>query len=219
MKNIRNLVYKELKLLIHPVTIIYFFVSAGMALIPDYPRFIGPFYILVGIMITMSTEAQYRDKEFCGILPVTKAETVKARMIIVILMEMITILASVPTAIAAAALYSDIAEPSMIAPNFIVIAEVLLGYAAANTIMVSANYRKRFKVIVPSIIGMLVYFMLGGFCELFVTALPGMEFMRTNTAADLLRQIPYLIVSLLIYLLAGYLTCRSAIASYEKAEI
>lgn len=219
MNNVKKLIYKDLKLLMHPVTIVYFILAAIMGLIPEYPRFVGPFYILIGIMVTMTAEAQYRDKEFCGVLPVSKADSVKAWMMIVTIMEIGTILCTIPSAIISALLFDTGRETVMIKQNLMVLVSTLLGYSAANSYMISANYRKQFKINVPSFLGMLMYFVVSCFIEMFITNLPGLEFMRTNNPSDLLRQLPYAIAAIGVYALSNYLICRKSIENYEKAEV
>lgn len=219
MSSVKKLIYKDLKLLVHPVTIIYFVLAALMGLIPNYPRFVGQFYILIGVMVTMTAEAQYRDKEFCGVLPVSKSDSVKAWTIIVILMEVGTILCSIPSAIISGLLFDTGRETIMIKPNLMMLVSTLLGYSAANSFMISANYRKQFKINVPSLLGMLMYFVVSCFIEMFITNLPGLEFMRTNNPSDLLRQLPYAIAAIGVYALSNYIICRKSIENYEKAEV
>ncbi len=219
MNNVKKLIYKDLKLLVHPTTYIYFFTAALMALIPDYPRFVGPFYVLIGIMTTMTAEAQYRDKEFCGVLPVSKADSVKAWMIIVVILELCTVLWTIPFAIISSLFFDMGGETVMIKHNLMVIVSTLLGYSAANALMISANYRKQFKINLPSFLGMMAYFVVSCFIEMFITNLPGLEFMRTNNPSDLLRQLPFAIVAIVIYALSAYLICRKSIENYENAEV
>lgn len=219
MNNVKNLIYKDLKLLVHPITYIYLFLSALMGLIPEYPRFVGPFYMLIGIMTTMAAEAQYRDKEFCGVLPVSKADSVKAWMIIVVILELGTILCAIPSAIISSLFFDTGKETVMIKQNLMVLVSTLLGYSAANSFMISANYRKQFKINVPSFLGMMAYFVVSCFIEMFITNLPGLEFMRTNNPSDLLRQLPFAIAAIGIYALSNYLICRKSIKNYEKAEV
>ena len=219
MDNVKKLIYKYLKLLVHPSVIVYFVIAALMGLIPEYPRFVGPFYILIGVMTTMTAEAQYRDKEFCGVLPVSKSDSVKAWMIIVIMMEIGIILCTIPCAIISSLFFDKGRETVMIRPNLMVLVSTLLGYSAANSFMISANYRKQFKINVPSFLGMLMYFVVSCFIEMFITNLPGLEFMRTNSPSDLLRQLPYAIAAIGIYALSNYLICRKSIKNYEMTEI
>lgn len=219
MKNIINLIYKDLKLLIHPVTCVYIALAGIMSIIPNYPRFVGPLYMLIGIMLIMTNEAQYMDKEFCGILPVSKSDSVKARIIVVVLLEVITVIASVIVAVIVQKDFKIEIESFTIEPNLIMVSGIFLSYAAANALMVSANYRKNFKTKLSSLLGILAYSIVSSFIEFGVTSIPGLEFMRTNADSDLMRQLPFAIASLAIYAGANYVICRQAIKNFEKAEI
>ena len=216
MKNVWNLVYKDLKILVHPVTLLYCILSMVMTFIPMYPAFIGPFYILIGVMITITTEGQYKDKEFCGVLPVSKADCIKARMLTVMILELATIVLTVPCAILSVILL-DMQLMGM-ENSFTSLSGVLLGYAAANALMISADFRGQFKAVVPSLIGMVLYFVIC-FAMSSLWHIPGLEFLAGNSAANLIRQLPLLIAAILIYLLAAYLTCKASVKNYEKAVI
>ena len=219
MNNVKKLIYKDLKLLVHPATIMYFFTSVVLGLNSECPRFASQFYMLLGIGMTMNMEAQYRDKEFCGVLPVSKADSVKAWMIIVIIMEIGTILCLIPFAIIFCLIFNAGIETLLIKQNLMGLVSTLLGYSAANSFMISANYRKQFKIRGSSFLGMVMCLVVSCFIEMFIPNLPGLEFMRTNSPSDLLRQLPYAIAAIGIYALSNYFICRKSIENYEKAEI
>ena len=61
--NIMNLVRKDLKLSLHPATIIYFALASMMLFIPNYPRPIGFLYIIIAFMMMFSTDLQNKDRE------------------------------------------------------------------------------------------------------------------------------------------------------------
>ena len=102
--------------------------------------------------------------------------------------------------------------------SFTSLSGVMLGYAAANALMISADFRGQFKAVVPSLIGMVLYFAIC-FAMSSLWHIPGLEFLAGNSAANLIRQLPLLIAAILIYLLAAYLTCKASVKSYEKAVI
>ena len=50
MNNVKKLIYKDLKLLVHPATIMYFFTSVVLGLNPECPRFASQFICCLGLV-------------------------------------------------------------------------------------------------------------------------------------------------------------------------
>lgn len=216
MKNTLKLIYKDIKILLHPSLILYLILSPVMAFIPNYPVFVGPFYILIGIMVTFSHEAENRDKEFTAILPVSKSDCVKAKVMIVFLVELITLMLTVPCQILSAKLIDM--QISGMECSLTSFAGIFVGYSASNALMLSANFKKNFKVIGSSITGFLLYFAIC-IAFSFIGSIPGLELLKGNDARCILAQLPILAISILIYAATLILTYKHCRKCYEKAEI
>ncbi len=216
MKNTLKLIYKDIKILLHPSLILYLILSPVMAFIPNYPVFVGPFYILIGIMVTFAHEAENRDKEFTAILPVSKKDCVKARVMVVFLLELITLILTVPCQVLSAKFINM--QISGMECSLTSFAGILAGYSAANALMLSANFKKNFKVIGYSIVGFLLYFAI---CITFsfIGSIPGLELLKGNGAQCVKAQLPILAVSIFIYIMTLILTYKHSCKCYEKAEI
>lgn len=220
--NIMNLVLKDLKLSLHPVTVVYFVLAPMMLFIPNYPRPIGFIYIIVAFMMMFAADLQNKDREFTSLLPVKKADCVKARIITVCAVELGVIAFSIPFALLAQRLFarSGMRNEGGMNINFTLYAIVLIGYAIANWIVIPGGYRKHFKVNVRFIIAMLV-FMISTVAleELVCRPMDGTLFLNGISSSELLRQLPVLLGAIAIYAAINLIACRISIKSYEKAEI
>lgn len=91
----KNLLYKELKLTANLQTYIYCFLSMTI-MIPSYPSLVSFFYPLVGLTIIFSISTANRDLLYTSILPIRKRDVVKAKVLLIMYMEIITMLISIP---------------------------------------------------------------------------------------------------------------------------
>ena len=95
----KNLVYKEFRLAAHPTN--YTFLSfAFMLLIPNYPYIVSFFYTTLGIFFMCLSSRENHDLEYSLNLPVRKRDLVGARILTVCIFELLTIVATIPFAVA-----------------------------------------------------------------------------------------------------------------------
>ena len=87
-----NLLKKEITLGNSAQTTIWFICCFGMYFIPNYPVYIGPFYITLSIFMTFALNQVSHDTLYTVLLPVRKIDTVKARFLFCGLLEVISIL-------------------------------------------------------------------------------------------------------------------------------
>lgn len=217
-----KLIYKDLRLSVHPSTIIYFIVSALMLFIPDYPRWVGFLYLLIGINVMFQTDLQYKDREFCSILPVTKADCVKARVLSVMILQLGLFVFTVPFAIISSNIMINNGMHNLAGmdTNLTMYASVLISYGVTNMILIPAGFRKRFQVRVQFIVGMLVYAAINGAAEILVSgSIEQLAFLRGNSAEELKMQIPVLAVAFVLYIGMCWIAGRSGIAAYKNADI
>ena len=83
----KNLILKDLKLSVHPTTAIYAAVAGGLMFVPAYPRSMAFLYSIIGIFMIFQCDLQNHDRTFCCLLPVTKKQIVKSRVLSVILID------------------------------------------------------------------------------------------------------------------------------------
>ncbi len=93
-----NLLVKEFKLSVH-VTSYLFLLLTPMLLIPNYPYYVVFFYQTLGIFFMFMNGNITNDIFFSALLPVRKRDVVKARLVTVVIFELLQIAAAIPFAV------------------------------------------------------------------------------------------------------------------------
>ena len=65
----KNLLYKEFRLAIHP-SVYIFFVLTALLLVPSYPYYVSFCYLMLGIFLTFKTNRSENDIFYSALLPV-----------------------------------------------------------------------------------------------------------------------------------------------------
>ena len=195
----KALIYKELKLVMHPICYIFIAAFPLMILIPSYPLGIGFIYILSCypiLFLGANKGQQSNDLLYSTLLPVRKKDIVMARIITVILMQvafMLVLSALYPLAVfinnsiqadieaqrAAGQTVSDLTFPGLGLNSYVLLlAFAILGYAIADLIFFPIYYKKGKSIVMSTlftIIGFVVYI---GIFTIGLPYVPGLEIMN-----------------------------------------
>lgn len=95
---LKQLLRKEFRLALHPVNVIFLALSA-MLLIPNYPYYVVFFYTSLGLFFACLTARENHDVEYAMLLPVSRRQVVRARLLFALAVEGAQLLACVPFAI------------------------------------------------------------------------------------------------------------------------
>ena len=93
----KNMLYKEFKLALHPTSIIFLSLSA-MMLIPNYPYYMTFFYTTLAIFFTCLSGRENHDIFYSMTLPIRKRDIVKSRFALVVILQLVQILTAIPFA-------------------------------------------------------------------------------------------------------------------------
>lgn len=94
----KNLLWKELRLAIHPTTFIFWALSA-MLLIPNYPYYVVFFYTALGLFFICLTGRENHDIEYSMMLPIRKRDLVHARIAFAVCIEAVQLIIAIPFAV------------------------------------------------------------------------------------------------------------------------
>ncbi|HPD02679.1 MAG TPA: ABC-2 transporter permease, partial [Clostridia bacterium] len=94
----KNLIYKELKLVLDPKIYIFSLLS-GLIMIPNYPYMIGIAYFFLAVQIIFSTMKANKDLEFTALMPISRGSIVKSKYFTVIYLEAVQLVAAIPFAL------------------------------------------------------------------------------------------------------------------------
>ena len=188
----KALLYKELRLAMHPICYVFIALFPFMILIPSYPLGIGFIYILACypiLFLGANKGQQSNDLLYSVLLPVRKKDIVKARIATVILMQVTFILlltALYPLARFINASIIQNAEnpeknviPGLGLNSFVLLLAIgIIGYAIADLIFFPIYYKNGRSIVMSTlftIIGFVIYI---GIFTIGLPYIPGLEIMN-----------------------------------------
>ena len=170
----KALLYKEFKLAMHPICYVFIAAFPIMILIPGYPMAVGFIYVLSCypiLFLGANKGQQSNDLLYSTLLPVRKKDTVLARIITVIIMQLafIAILSALAplAAFFQKSMIESGADPQEIENIGIslngyvsMLAIVIIGYAIADLIFFPIYYKNGKSIVMSTlftILGFVVY--------------------------------------------------------------
>lgn len=188
----KALIYKELKLSMHPICYLFIFLFPLMILIPSYPLGVGFIYVLTCypiLFLGANKGQQSNDLLYSTLLPVRKKDIVLARIITVIIMQvtfMIVMSCLYPVARLinnSIALNADKPEkytiPGLNLNSYVlVLAIALIGYAIADLIFFPIYYKKGKSIVMSTLFTILGYVLYIGVFTIGLPFIPGLEFIN-----------------------------------------
>ena len=214
----KNLLIKEIRLFASILSWL-FLAFAFMTLIPGYPILLGSFFVCLGIFQSFQTVRENNDVLYTVLLPVEKADAVRAKYIFVCFIEilawllMAALTALRMTALSGAAAY--VSNPLMDA-NLVYLAYAALVFALFNVIFLGGFFRTGYKFGKPFVIFIIVTMLVVVIAEV-LHHVPGLECLNGNN--DLGVQAAILAAGLAVYALATWASCRKSQQRFEKLDL
>ena len=188
----KALIYKELKLAMHPICYIFVALFPLMILIPSYPLGIGFIYVLTCypiLFLGANKGQQSNDLLYSTLLPVRKKDIVMARIITVILMQTAFILimsALYPVArIVNEAIKQSAANPSEytfpglgLDSYVLVLAIAVIGYAIADIIFFPIYYKHGKSIVMSTLFTILGFVVYIGILTIGLPYIPGLSILN-----------------------------------------
>ena len=177
-----NLLKKEITLGNSAQTMIWFICCFGMFFIPNYPVYIGPFYITLSIFMTFGMNQVSHDTLYTVLLPVRKIDTVKARFLFCGMLEVVSIFFAVIAGLIR--YFAKFPEPqSGIGITVAFLGLQLIIYSIFNSIFLGNVYKDPVKPGKLYLLAGIMYFVTYAICEFPVWAY--FHAKRTLTAAEI----------------------------------
>ena len=188
----KALIYKEMRLSMHPICYIFIVLFPLMILIPSYPLGIGFIYVLTCypiLFLGANKGQQSNDLLYSTLLPVRKKDIVMARIFTVIFMQVAFILimsALYPLARMlneAIIANSKNPEESMI-PGLglnsyvLVLAFAIIGYAIADLIFFPIYYKHGKSIVMSTLFTILGFVIYIGVVTIGLPFIPGLEILN-----------------------------------------
>ena len=184
----KALIYKEMRLSMHPICYIFVALFPLMILIPSYPLGIGFIYILACypiLFLGANKGQQSNDLLYSTLLPVRKKDIVLARIITVIIMQvafMLIMSALYPVArMINDAIVSNSENPKeYVIPGLglnsyvLVLAFAIIGYAIADIIFFPIYYKNGKSIVMSTLFTILGFVVYIGVVTIGLPYIPGL---------------------------------------------
>ena len=209
----KALLYKELKLAMHPVCYVFLFLFPFMILIPSYPIGVGFIYLLASypiLFLGANKGQQSNDLLFSTLLPVRKKDIVLARIITVVSMQAVFIVLMSILSPVSGLVQVNIADESGSGPSIpglgldayvSVVAFAVIGLALADLIFFSIYYERGKSIVASTLLSIIAFMAFIGASTLVLPyAVPGyMDFFSGKLGVQLAARGVALLLSFLIH--------------------
>jgi len=188
----KALIYKEMRLSMHPLCYIFIVLFPLMILIPSYPLGIGFIYVLTCypiLFLGANKGQQSNDLLYSTLLPVRKKDIVMARIITVIIMQvafMLIMSALYPVArmindaiIANSENPKEYVIPGLGLNSYVlVLAFAIIGYAIADIIFFPIYYKNGKSIVMSTLFTILGFVVYIGVVTIGLPYIPGLEILN-----------------------------------------
>ena len=187
----KALLYKELRLAMHPICYMFILLFPLLILIPAYPLGVGFIYILTCypiLFLGANKGRQSNDLLYSVLLPVRKKDIVLARILTVVTMQVVymaLIVALYPLARVINDAIIQHSEPGKYAiPGLglnsyvLLLAIGIIGYAVADLIFFPIYYKKGRSIAMSTLLTILGFVLYIGIFTILLPYIPGLEIMN-----------------------------------------
>jgi len=214
----KDLLYKEFKLATHPTTFIFLAFSI-MLLIPAYPYYIIFFYTTLSLFFVFLTGRENKDIFYTVTLPIRKRDAVKARCLMVAILELVQIVISVPFAIISVAV-NPRGNLAGIDANVAFFGLVFIMFGLFNIIFIPMFYKTAYKAGTAFLFGsaaMALYILVAESLVWFPSPLK--DYLDTTAPGTAAKQLPVLVAGFAVWVLTMLLTYQKAASNFEKVDL
>lgn len=213
----KNLLYKELRLALHPTTPIFLLLSA-MLLIPNYPYYVIFFYTTLGLFFITINGRENHDLLYSMLLPIPKREIVRTRILLAVLIELAQVLLAIPFALLRYRINPEQnAAGSEANLAFFGVALLLLGLF--NLVFFPRYYRDTNRVGIPFLQGVVVFAAGMGLAETASFLPVGRDWFNTFDPAFLPEKLGILAAGAAAFALLTWLAACSSVRAFETLDL
>lgn len=216
----RQLLIKEFKLTACPLTFV-FLLFAVLVMAPGYPILVNVYFMCLGMLYTFQFAREDNDVLYTALLPVSKADVVRARVAFVVTIEVIGFVLCLILTLVRMAVMSDVkpyvTNPLMSA-NFVYLGGVLVVFALYNLIFVNGFFKTAHFFGKPFIWFTVVAFIFIGVMETLHN-IPGLEMLNTRGFEYMGLQIGALAAGVVIYVIGTVYTLKRSMRNFEKIDL
>lgn len=222
----KALLYKELRLAMHPICYLFIVLFPFMLLIPSYPVAIGFIYVLACypiLFLGANKGQQSNDLLYSVLLPIRKKDIVLARIFTVSLMQLVFIFimsALYPLALMIRKNIPNTADVGIGLSGFVsVLGIALVGFAIADLIFFPIYYKHGKSIVMSTLLTILGFIFYLSIFTIGLPYVPGLEGYKTALCdSGLGIQFGVLGGALVIYVLLHIVVYRVSSKLLEKVD-
>lgn len=211
-----NLLYKELRLATHPNLYIFTLLGA-LVIIPAYPYGMVFIFGCLGPYISFMYGRETNDIYYTSLLPVKKKDTVKAKVLLIVLAQMTQLLISLPFAVLRLYVLPD-GNPAGIEANLAYYGFGFIIYAIFDLIFLTQFFKTAYKVgkafilaIIPATLGVIIMEVL-----VHISKFQWLDSVEPNI---ILQQLPILILGIIFYIISILLAFRISAKRFQQVDL
>ena len=211
-----KLLYKELALAAHPTSIV-FAVLGCLVIVPAYPYTVIFMFGCLAPYITFQYARETNDQWYTAILPVTKRESVRGKYMLIISIQLFQLLIAVPSVFLRKILEVE-NNPVGMDATLAWFGFGLIVYGVFDLVFFPAYYKNGYKAGKAFVIAAIPMLLMMVAAEGSVR-IPQLAWLDSYAPADLMRQVPILLIGILCY--GGFVTLAYIISvkRFEHVEL
>ncbi len=210
-----NLLRKEFGLTIHPMYVGAAFIFGALAMIPQWPYLIIPFYFCwVTVPTLMGRLKTNKDNQFSALLPVPRRTVVAARVTSFSILELLHVIAAGIGSAVHLAVFGPENFALQLGLGYLGVCLVI--YGVFNVVLFPMYYRTAEKFGLPLILAIVVSAVVASAAEVLVgVSEPVAAVLENRVAAG----VPALLGGVIVFVLLGYVAFRVSAKRYETVQL
>lgn len=216
----KNLLYKEFRLATPLLTYLFLGFSL-MTFLPGYPILCGAFFVCFGLFQSYQLGREDNDILFTVLLPVSKADAVRAKYAAAVALQMAAFLLFTVFTLIRMVFLSQAAvyrTNALMGANPVFLAWVLLVFLAFNVVFLGGFFKTAYGYGKPFLLFGIVSFLLIIAAEI-LHHIPGLGWMNTLDFTSIGHQLPLLLAAAVLYLICTAASCKASQARFEKLDL
>ena len=209
-----TLLYKEIRLCAHPTSIVFAFLGC-LVLVPAYPYSVIFLFGCLAPYITFVNARETNDAWYTATLPVTKRESVRAKCLLIVSLQLFQLLFSIPFTLLRRALGVP-NNPVGLDATLAWYGFGLMIYAAFDLAFFPAFYKSGYKAGKAFIVAS-VPMLLGMIAAESTAHIPALAWLDSD--AHWRRQLPVLAAGMACYAALLPLACRISEGRFERVDL
>lgn len=211
-----NLLYKEWHLAVHSVVFLFLLIGA-LLLVPAYPYGMIFFFGCLGLYFTSQFSRENSDAFYTATLPIKKRHVVKSKCLLFVSIELAQLIICVPFSIIRLWMLPD-GNPVGIEANVAFFGFGLIVYAIFNFLYLTVLFQTAYQIGKAFVIAIIPATAVIALME-YAVHLPSFTWLDSMEVAGLIRQLPILVIGLVVYIIGIVLTYHVASKRFEHVDL